>query len=253
MTIVRTCLLLAVAAYAATAVAAPLLPSIFGHDFSFDAYNQDGAFEFATNGVDPDTLVFTRNLDDHELTAYRPNWPDQPVYPVWDETTGTMFGGDLELAVEFNDQDGPINGFDVSLLGTGSNRQPGAADFKIYGTIILGPDPNDTLQGLLWALDLDEVVLYGYSDDDTYALEATGTIVGGLVPERFALIGDPGAMRGDLDVIGTPAGWIPSTYHPATDVDEEFRAAYSGETGWIPEPATLGLLLVGLALPRRRR
>jgi hypothetical protein len=236
-------------AFVAGALGAPILPTIAGHDFNFGAYNQDQTIEYHTNGVSPDTLTYTLSAADHEVTAYWPNWPNQPVYPVWDLTGIPNFGGDLLLGVQFTGQDAPIGSLDVSLIGTGLNTAPGAADLEIWGTIYL--NPNITLTGKLWALDLEAVSLYGYSNRDTYALEGVGTIVDGLVAQRYELIGQAGAMRGHLDFTNRPPGWVPSLYHPDTNIDLNIRAGYSGETGWVPEPASFGLLLAGLALRRR--
>ena len=238
------------------AIGAPLLPTIDSHDFNFGAYNQDGTFEYLTNGGAPDTLTYTWYSLDHEVTAYWPDWPDLPVYPVWDLGGMPNFGGDLVLNVQFTGQDAPYVGpggtIDVSLIGTGANEAPGAADLEIYGTIELGAN---TLSGLLWSLDLEDVSLYGYSDRDTYALEGVGTVVGGLVAEENSLIGTAGAMRGHLDFIDAIPGWMPPEYDP-TDPNpmlDAVRAAYSGETGVIPEPASLGLLVAGLSVLLRRR
>ena len=144
---------IALAAFASTTLGAPLIPTIVGHDFNFGAYNGDGTIEYATNALQPDTLVYTQHDGDHEVTAYWPAWPDPPVYPVWDLNGMPNFGGDLVLAAQFTGQDAPYVGpggvIDVSLTGTGLN--PGA-DLEIYGTIEIGPL---TLSGLLWALDLE--------------------------------------------------------------------------------------------------
>ena len=240
--------LTAILACSALASAGPLLPTIIGHDFSYGAYNADGAIEYATHGLSPDTLIYTQNPDDHEVISYWPDWPSTPVYPVFD-LSNTAFGGDFVLQVQFTGQDAPIGNFDVSLTGTGLNAS--GADLEIFGTIDFG---SFTLSGLLWALELDDVSLYGYSDHDTYSLEGIGSIVGGLVADHYNLVGLPGAMRGDLDFINRPAGWLPPQYDPlANPMDELVRAAYSGETGLIPEPAAVSLLVVGLGALLRRR
>ncbi|MCH8274256.1 MAG: PEP-CTERM sorting domain-containing protein [Armatimonadetes bacterium] len=234
------------------ALAAPLTPNIFGHDFNFGAFNSKGPFEYMTNGVAPDTLTYTMSSLDTEVTAYWPFWPAPPVFPVLN--LGGVFGGDFELYVEFSGQDAPYVGpggtLDVSLTGTGANA--GGPDLMIWGSI-----PGAAPPGLLWALELDVVSLYGYSNFDAYVLEGAGTIVGGLIAERNNLIGEPGVMRGHLDFLDRPAGWIPPLYDTTEDVQLQLRAAYSGETGWgvpVPEPATLLALVVGgLGLLARRR
>lgn len=238
------------------ASAAPIYPTIGGHDFNFGGYNSDPTFEYMTNGVQPDTLTYTPNGPgyDHEVTAYWPNWPAQPVLPVWDLGGLPNFGGDLILGMMFTGQDAPYSGpggvIDVSLTGHGFKVGQASADLEIWGTIYL--NQNVTFQGLLWAMDIEKASLYGYSNQATYVVEGVGAIVGGAVPTYFELIGQQGAVRGHLDFVDRPIGWIPPLYDPLMDVDHRVRAGYSGETGWVPEPATLSLLLAGLALLRRR-
>jgi hypothetical protein len=158
------------------------------------------------------------------------------------------------LEVQFDASDAPIGAIDVSLTGTGLNPV-GVADLEIYGTVTMGETPTAELAGLLWALDLEQVSLYGYSGGGTsYVLEAVGTILDCEAGQHFGVVGDQGVMRGHLDFFNAPPGWIPSfdQYDPGADVDEAIRAAYSGETGWVPEPASLILALVVAAVARRR-
>lgn len=244
---------LTVLALAAYAGAAPLTPTITGHDMNFGAFNPPGAPpEWATNGTLADTLSF--GPGGNEVTAYWPGWPAPPVFPVFD--AGGVFGGDLVLQVMFTGQDAPYVGpggvIDVSLTGTGAAPGP---DLLIFGAI---PGAGYTSPTLLWAIDLDAVSLYGYSNNDSYVLEGVGTIVGGAIAEQHQLFGQTGVMRGNLDFIDRPAGWIPSLYDPLVDPDQfEIRAAYSGETGVgyaVPEPASmLALALGGFGLLARRR
>ncbi len=246
----RAILGLSILLVAAAAYAAPILPPITGHDFNFGAYNTDGTPEWGTHGAAPDTLQYTPNSLDHEVTAYWPNWPNQPVYPVWAVAGAPIYAGDFVLGVKFTTSDAPQGPLNVSLVGTGLNTAPGAADLQIYGTVYL---PNQTLSGLLWALDLQNVALYGHAGQNAYGLDGVGTIVAGLVPQYFNLIGQTGAMRGHVDFVDAPLGWVPALYDPANPLDTYIRADFSGETGVLPEPATLILLLGGLGLLRRTR
>jgi len=238
------------------ASAEPIYPTIGGSDFNFGAYNSDGQLEYATNGSQPDTLVFTPRGPgyDHEVTAWWPSWPNPPVFPVWDLGGIPNFGGDLIMGLMFTGQDAPYVGpggtIDVSLTGLGFKVGSASADLEIWGTIYLGP--STVLQGLLWALDIEKASLYGYSDRSSYVLEALGLIVGGAVPQYLNLIGEQGAVRGHLDFIDQPAGWMPPLYDPAMDLNYRIRAGYSGETGWVPEPAALAMLASGVLLLGRR-
>ena len=135
---------------------------------------------------------------------------------------------------------------------------PGVADLIIMGSI-----PSLGIGfGPLWVLDLEDVSLYGVSNSKGYVLEGAGTIMDSLITRHFPeeqLVGKPGVMRGNLDFIDAPAGWMPSLYDPSDDVNLRIETAYSGETGWgepIPEPATmiaLGFGIAALAARRRRK
>jgi hypothetical protein len=236
---------------AAPVWAAPLIPTLTGHDLQFGAHNGDGQVEYATNGTAPDTLVFTRNDMDHEVSAYWPSWPSPPMLPVWDLSDPANFGGDLVLGVKFDGQDAPIGPLTVSLTGRGLNEN--APDLEIWGKVTIG---TTVLSGLLWALDLQQVSLYGYANSDAYVLEGTGTIADCLIAENYpGLIGSPGAMRGHLDFLNRPAGWLTPLYDPLGTAFPQtcVRAAYSGETGLVPEPGAMSLLLLGVGALLRRR
>ncbi len=241
----------ALAAMSVAAVGAPLFPTIVGHDINFGAYNDpEGIAEWSTNGLAPDTLTYILSELHHEATAYWPAWPSPPVFPIFG--AGGVFGGDLGMQVMFTGQDAPYVGpggtIDVSLTGTGASPGP---DLVIFGSI---GAPGPVM--LLWALELEQVSLYGFSGRNAYVLEGLGTIVGGEIAQRNNLIGRPGGMRGHLDFKHQPPGWIPALYHPLQDQrDARFRAGYSGETGLVPEPGTLAALFAGLGVlaARRRR
>jgi len=252
----RTLAALVLCAVTTSVFAAPLTPTITGFDFNFGAYNVDGPPEWSTNGLAPDTLDFVPSPVHTEVTAFWPVWPAPPVFPVFNG--GGAFGGDFELHVMFTGQDAPYVGpggvIDVSLTGTGSIA--GGPDLIIMGAIPAMGIPF----GPLWMLDLEDVSLYGYSGFDAYVLEGAGTIVGGFIAQQFNLIGQSGVMRGNLDFIDAPAGWIPPLYDPLMDpIQERYRAAYSGETGKgypVPEPGAmivLGLGAVALVIRKYRK
>ena len=239
---------------AATSSAYPLFPRITGYDWNFGSLNMpDGPAEWATNGAAADTLIYTPSPLHNEVTAFWPAWPLPPPLPVFD-IPGTTFGGDFVLGVMFTGQDAPYVGattIDVSLTGTGLNPGP-APDLMIFGTTA-------GVSGMLWAIDLNVVSLYGYSTQPSYVLEGGGTIVGGLIAERYGLIGQSGVMRGNIDFFD-PAVMLPALYNPMVNynIPPMWRAAYSGETGRgyvAPEPVsllTIGGLLAALAARRRK-
>ncbi len=234
---------------------APLLPLISGPDFNFGGWNgEQGVPEWNTMGAAPDTLVYTQESQ-HEVTALWPNWPQPPVFPVFD-LANQQFGGDLVLGVKFTGQDAPQGPLDVSLTGTGLNDGM-APDLLIFGTTM-------GFNGLLWALDLEKVSFYGYSDQQgvhSYVLEGIGTIVGGLIPDAMNLIGKPGAMRGHVDLFDRymNAFSLPQFYDPMVkyaSLPDFWRAAYSGETGqMVPEPSAMlaGFALMAGIWRRRKR
>lgn len=265
----RVLMVAGVFAVATLANAAPLTPTILRHDINFGAFNGPlGPAEYRTNGALPDTLIYTAKstdpdgrVDQQEVTGWWPTWPLAPVFPIFNESAvpggpPPIFGGDFRLAVQFTGQDAPfVNpggvSLDVSLTGTGLNPGP---DLVITGSTV-DPLSGGILSGVLWAIDLEHVSMYGYSAWPSLVLEGAGTIVGGLIADRFQLIGQPGVMRGNVDLAAGPMGFIP-LYHPSIDVDQQGRFGYSGETGVgfaVPEPTAAALLLIGFGLMLRRR
>lgn len=236
---------LALLAVCATAAyGAPIVPTIDGPDIGFSA-----EMRYETRGALPDLLT-TRDtsgqelLNKYEAGTYWPNYPAlTPAIGLWYEEGGTRYyGADVQLAVKFTGSDPvPVPAFpSVSLTGTGAGadvQMPN--DLLIWGTTAIPGVP--AFNGLLWAVDLDEVSMYGYADDDTFVLEGIGTVVGGTLAEDKGVVGRTGVVRGHIDLSGT----IGPDYDPITsDVYEAGPATYSAETG-VPEPASLALLAAG--------
>lgn len=247
----KHCLLGAVvfSALAGLVYAAPLTPTIDGADINFGA-----EFVYATNGVNPDTMFSSKENQGEEATAYWPNWPSTAgVKPIWYTSLagGPVFGGDVQLALLFNGHDETPPPLDVSLTGTGASD---GADLQIFGTLTPG-GPNV----LLWAIDFNltakpnvpgKVSLYGYGDTKSYVLEGEGLIVGGQIAEEKNLVNTTGVVRGNIDLNLRDTGFVgfPAHYDPASNVNVQVAGSYSGETGAgfaVPEPGTIGLLLLG--------
>jgi PEP-CTERM motif len=224
--------------------AAPITPTITGPDINFGAQ-----FTYTTNGAAPDRLVAGPSSGE-EATAYWPNWPSTiGVQPIWytGVTGGPVFGGDLRLDVVFTGHDETPPPLDVSLTGTGGTA---GADLEIWGTMTPGA-PNV----LLWQIDLNQtanpnvpgrVSLYGYKDYPSYVLEAEGLITGGELAVAKNVVGQTGVMRGNIDLIDFVG--FTARYDPASLVNHQIAGSYSGETGGgygVPEPATIGLLVLG--------
>ena len=242
-------------AVSATAVhGAPIVPTIDGADIGFAA-----EMRYETRGALPDLLT-TKDaagdelLNKYEAGTYWPNYPAlTPAIPLWYEEAGVRYyAADVQLAVQFTGSDvAPIPGLPiVSLIGTGAGAEVQmVGDLEIWGTTVA--PGSAAANELLWAIQLDDVSMYGYANDDTFVLEGVGTVIGGSLADAQSLVGAPGVIRGHIDL----AGQIGEDYDPITVAAfEEHLATYSGETG-VPEPATMAMLAMGglSVLIRRRR
>ena len=261
----RTALLVSVAMVAALAVSAhaiPLSVRIDDYDFTFDT---DFAVTYDFNGRLADVLTTVPIGARYEVGSYRFLGTMGPVdllgnapgfYPVWDAATPPMFGGDLQLEMQFTAADGPYvnpggDQFDISLTGTVG---------KLVITGIIGtPMPAGAPMTLL-DIDFTATSLLGRANTDVVDLiEGRGTVnvllgedvrnqnlTGAAFMKFFAPTGTV--------VFPSPPG---DKYNPLEDYDlDEITGRVSGEAGALPEPATLAVLsigAVGLIWKRRGR
>lgn len=245
--LIGTVLIGAVAASAASA--APLVPRIVSHDFAFGASDRQTFYE--PRGADADWLTLNQDEGDQEVVALWPIWPVGGT-PLMIQNNNGDFGGDLELALQFDNSDAPIGSLDVSLTGSGRNE---GADLAIYGAI---PSLNIPY-GLLFSFDITRASLYGYGNASSFVLETEGliTFINQDLPGADSVqVGiDTAVSRGNIDFEDLA---LPSLYDPNEDYGlAADGGGYSGEAGpgsnTIPEPSSLALLaLGGLALLRRR-
>lgn len=239
------------------ALADPLFPEIADHDFSF----LGSPATYSYNGTSGDTLVIPRNVPPgigaNEVFAYTsPVIPKGASIPVYDDDPNDGFGGDLYLDLVFTHSDGNFVNSDtgqeinVNLVGTGNNNDGAGYDLEIWGSL----GQNGNVHGLLLAMEVEQAVLYGYSGQSSFVVEAIGQIKFSAIPalaQQIALFGSvPGAVTGSLFF-----DQIPNIVDPGADLSGEIQVAYSGEAGeMVPEPITLLIAaLGGLGFLHRRR
>lgn len=231
---------------AAAAYAAPITPRITGHDFNFGGWETANVPFYDSRGGNPDWLTLNTDSTDREVTAYWDVWP-VGGFPRAVFNAAGQFGGDISLALEFGGHDETNNPLTVSLIGSGRNA---GADLVLSGAI---PDLG-IVYGPLLSIDISNASLYGYGGNSSFVLEGLGTIVqaNALLPGGAALVGQQGAMRGNIDFLSMA---LPTGYDPLVRLtgQESDGGGYSGEAGLVPEPASLAALLTGAALVLRRR
>jgi hypothetical protein len=225
------------AAFAAAAHAMPIIPNIDTIDIQFGSKS----LSYQYNGNLPDTLTGSTALGG-EVTALYVPWPagdDQdPAALYYKKSSGsTVFGADLSLQFTLDAADVSPTG-SIGLTGTGG----GETDFL---TITGSTTPGGT-NIVLWSLNITNVSLYGYVDDDAYILEAMGTIAvcDSSLGVGKNIVGQLAVVRGHVDV----SSGFAQGYTPADELTGGQTFYYSGETGraWVaPEPASLSLLAIG--------
>ncbi len=243
-----------------SASAAPFTPSIDAQLINFAT-----GLVYDTNGAAADTLVSLDDGSGGEATAWWSAWP-APGLPTpinYDTGAGTVFGGEVEMAIRFDTSDF-VPSFlpfpQVSLTGSGLTG-PGIADFTISGVLGGGGGPNVSL----WEIDVAFATLYGYSNFGTYTFEALGTIVGGLIPQQEQIaIGSQAVIRGFVTLadLAFDEGYAPDDI---LNVGVS-NGVLAGQTGLglvppgvsAPEPSSFLLLLtamaaMGMVAVRRRK
>ncbi len=232
-----------------SASAAPITPSIDAQLINFAT-----DLRYNTNGAAADTLVSTDDGTGGEATAWWPSWP-APGLPTainYDPGGGLIFGGEVEMAIEFDASDF-VPGFlpfpQVSLTGSGVTPQ-GVSDFTITGSLGGGGGANVSL----WEVDIAYATLYGYSNFGTYTFEAMGTIVGGLIPQQEQIaIGSQAVIRGfvTLSDLSFTQGYTPDDILGVSTSG----GVIAGQSGLgnvppgagVPEPSSFALLLTAMA------
>jgi|GEM_PF-5581050 len=238
------------AALIASAVqAAPLVPRITSHDFTFGASEPSDTPFYDPRGADADFLTLEADPLDREVTAFWEVWPAGSPLSVLN--SAGEFGGDLEVYLEFDAEDSSTAGLDVSLTGRGRNAN--GSDIRVWGAI---PDAGIADFSLLLEIEVDSASLYGFAGQSSFVLETAGTIVGvdSRLPGAGDILGQSAVSRGNIDFrsISLPAAYDPLAF---TNTGPD-GGGYSGEVGRgfpTPEPASLALLLLGAAVSLRRR
>lgn len=165
------------------------------------------------------------------------------TYPVFN--LSDFVGADLALAALF---DHAGTGFDVDgFFATAGTAGP---DLTLTGKIpALGIAPGGTYSGTLLEADVMTLEMYGGAGAGAFAFNGYFRVTGGDLVLAGYLAPD--------DVVGMRS-WL-SGVSPALSAGFDFASDFSssahvGEFGSVPEPATLGLIALGVvALARRRR
>lgn len=252
---------------ASLCTAAPLGVRIADHDFTFDT---DFIAKYSFNGASADTLTIeepegTETSGNGSVSSYRFAGTTQDFagngtgfFPIWE--IGNTFGGDMDVRLSFDANDGPFTSggttSPVSLTGTsGTLLMKGILGVPPGFTPPPGASPVTLLQ-----IDFDRTSLIGRDatsvDGSVIDLvEASGTV--------RTLAGQNVSSQGLRGVIFfkfmAPAGTTifnttnGAAYDPlaATSASAILGRA-SGETGVVPEPIALSILLLGLPAILRR-
>jgi hypothetical protein len=255
---------------------APLNVTIEDHDFTFDVANAPDWQVFASYNYevplaqDPARDLLTVNLPcGHYVHGYTytgkiptasPVAPSPHAYPVYAGTQPAMFGGNLDLAMLFDMNDGPYtNGADTYDISLYNDPNKDAGHVTITGWLATQSwppsalHPNPPADVTLLDIDLESVSLLAKAGSDRiFKVEGIGTVttlLGEDVQEEltgtiyYEFMADPGTVI------------FPAGYDPLAATDQSpVQGRISGEAGIIPEPATFSLLALGglLALHRRR-
>lgn len=282
-----------VALLAVNVQATPLSVRIDDHDFSFDVpyfpqqpLGWGAVYNF--DGVNPDRLGIQSSVPNHYVGSYsyvgklptvpglpsnlngNPPIPSPFIYPVAQSST---FGGDLELEMFFDRNDGPYidsktgDRFDISLVGdmghliiTGQIYSQGFAPLYPDPSLIPPPPKQDIV---LLDIEFEQVTLLArVNEDSIFMIEGYGRIntLLGYAPAQEPGLPDEGVtfFKFFSEMPQGPIFTDPN-YQPTDDYQYEIMGHISGEAGagvsTVPEPVTmvlLGLGGIGVLLRRRR-
>lgn len=273
--------LLALGSLLGSVQAAPLSVRIEDHDFSFDVpyqavYDYDGAEpDHLSVHSEPGHFVMNYTYTGALPPVPQNAWGTPPAasadpYPLYSGEP-ILFAANMDLDMYFSVNDGPYTNpnndtFEISLVGNAGHLTiTGWIATQGFPPTPLYPSPGPGPDIVLLDVDLLQVTLLARDNEDRADLiEGVGlinTLLGVDLSEWEVAQG--ATFFKFIAPLASPIfPVVPNTvYEPSVDYGwEPLSGRVSGEAGaaylFVPEPATLGLVLsggVGVLLVRRRR